>query len=355
MLPIILSFGAVYALIPLLIIIILIAAAAGISRGYDIFAIFGIGVLAGIGGKSGGKGSLAGKSAYKGRAGSTIGRAFAGSPVGRKISGQVAARAAAAKGAIVTGRSAKALNSALVQEVVAKSGPVTSHHIVKMAVGGVAATGALMAGAGVRAIASGTYGRTLKKYEGAKTQADREKYASKLQDLREQHGIKPTTNIELASAKDAINYDVKKAGSLGRTLTKKETDTLTKRLTDLTRIQALHEEAQKLKVTSGMIALGGALPAGYIENEVGRLVNEFHGKSTPASRSALDQSSVENKVKALTAGLPLYSAPPSVKTMSVPGGKLTRAYNAPYNAITDQTSANAKKMRSIMNFFVKKK
>lgn len=41
--------GAIYAFIPIVIIIILIAAAAGLSRGTDIFQLFGIGALIGIG------------------------------------------------------------------------------------------------------------------------------------------------------------------------------------------------------------------------------------------------------------------------------------------------------------------
>ncbi len=59
MLPIILSIGAIYAFIPIIVIIILIAAAAGLMRGTDIFALFGIGTLMGMAsgiGKGAGKG-----------------------------------------------------------------------------------------------------------------------------------------------------------------------------------------------------------------------------------------------------------------------------------------------------------
>lgn len=60
LLPIIaLSLGAINALIPLLIVIILIAAAGASMRGYNIFAIFGISTLAGIGSA---KGSFQGKN-----------------------------------------------------------------------------------------------------------------------------------------------------------------------------------------------------------------------------------------------------------------------------------------------------
>ena len=57
---IVLSVGAVDALIPLMIIVILIVAAAGATRGYSIFNVFGIATLAGIGA---GKGSIQGRSA----------------------------------------------------------------------------------------------------------------------------------------------------------------------------------------------------------------------------------------------------------------------------------------------------
>ena len=47
--PLLLSIGAIYAFIPIFIIIILIAAAAGLTRGYDLLAVFGIGTLFGFG------------------------------------------------------------------------------------------------------------------------------------------------------------------------------------------------------------------------------------------------------------------------------------------------------------------
>ncbi len=59
---VLLSIGAINALIPIIIILILIAAAAGSTRGYSIFAILGIGTIAGMG--PSGKGSMAGKGSY---------------------------------------------------------------------------------------------------------------------------------------------------------------------------------------------------------------------------------------------------------------------------------------------------
>ena len=60
MIAIILSLGAVNALIPLLIVLVLIVAAAGSTRGYSIFNFFGLATLAGI--NPGGKASMVGKS-----------------------------------------------------------------------------------------------------------------------------------------------------------------------------------------------------------------------------------------------------------------------------------------------------
>ena len=53
----VLSLGDVDALIPIIIILILIAAAGGLTRGFDIFSLFGLGTLAGIG--LGSRGSMA--------------------------------------------------------------------------------------------------------------------------------------------------------------------------------------------------------------------------------------------------------------------------------------------------------
>ncbi len=65
----VLSIGAIYAFIPIVIIIILIAAAAGLTRGKDLFAIFGLGALIGFGGAAGrgmGKGISKGPQIPKG-------------------------------------------------------------------------------------------------------------------------------------------------------------------------------------------------------------------------------------------------------------------------------------------------
>jgi len=65
MLQFVMSIGAIYAFIPIVIIIILIAAAVGLTRGTDIFQMFGIGTLVGIGGGVGSKSGV-GKGLVKG-------------------------------------------------------------------------------------------------------------------------------------------------------------------------------------------------------------------------------------------------------------------------------------------------
>lgn len=60
--PVVLSIGAIYALIPLMIIVALIAAAAGLSRGANIFQFFGfdalLGLSSGVGAGAAGKGMI---------------------------------------------------------------------------------------------------------------------------------------------------------------------------------------------------------------------------------------------------------------------------------------------------------
>lgn len=60
-----LSIGAINALVPVIVILILIAAAAGLTRGGDIFRLFGVSTLLGI---RTGRGTLSGKSPFKAKA-----------------------------------------------------------------------------------------------------------------------------------------------------------------------------------------------------------------------------------------------------------------------------------------------
>ena len=59
---IVLSLGAINAMIPVLTILILLVAAAGLNRGYSLFNFFGLSTLAGI--NPGGKASIAGKTGF---------------------------------------------------------------------------------------------------------------------------------------------------------------------------------------------------------------------------------------------------------------------------------------------------
>lgn len=59
---VLLSLGAINAMIPILIILILLVASAGLNRGYSLFNFFGISTLAGI--NPGGKASVAGKTGF---------------------------------------------------------------------------------------------------------------------------------------------------------------------------------------------------------------------------------------------------------------------------------------------------
>ena len=103
MLPVILSFGAIDALVPLIIIIILIAAAGGLTRGFDMLKFFGIETLAGIGAGAAAKGSLLKKTAFTkkagqalvGKGGKTTGKLFSpGKATASKINRTIARNAA---------------------------------------------------------------------------------------------------------------------------------------------------------------------------------------------------------------------------------------------------------------------
>lgn len=88
------SLGAINALIPILIILILLVAAAGLNRGYSLFNFFGLATLAGI--NPGGKASIAGKTGF-GFAGSGFvgggGRLGSALGLGRRLRARIGKRA----------------------------------------------------------------------------------------------------------------------------------------------------------------------------------------------------------------------------------------------------------------------
>lgn len=84
------SLGAINALVPVIIILVLLVAAAGLNRGYSLFNFFGLTTLAGI--NPGGKSSLAGKSGFNFAAayiGPGVGSTL---KVGKKVFGRAARR-----------------------------------------------------------------------------------------------------------------------------------------------------------------------------------------------------------------------------------------------------------------------
>ncbi len=91
LLPVVLTFGAIDALVPVLIIIILIAAAATLTRGWNALNMFGIGFLAGVAGQAGNVGTLRGKSTFT--KGKSPGRGYSRVLLGAtSVGGQVAVR-----------------------------------------------------------------------------------------------------------------------------------------------------------------------------------------------------------------------------------------------------------------------
>jgi hypothetical protein len=83
---VLLTFGAVDALVPLLIVIVLIAAAAGLTRGWNAMKLFGIDFIAGAASLAGTRGSMMKNSAFTG--GRTPGRSF-GNALNKIVKGSV--------------------------------------------------------------------------------------------------------------------------------------------------------------------------------------------------------------------------------------------------------------------------
>ena len=126
MLPIILTFGAINTLVPLMVIIILIAAGAGLMRGYDIFAVLGISTLAGLGNRMGSKGNLKKSSNPKPLA-SSLGKRAEGGLIRQKIgTAAKSTRNAVFAGTGLMGASSVSKSSAqvdkLTQDIAAKAG-----------------------------------------------------------------------------------------------------------------------------------------------------------------------------------------------------------------------------------------
>ncbi|MEM0150014.1 MAG: hypothetical protein QXW10_03905, partial [Candidatus Micrarchaeaceae archaeon] len=137
MIPILLSFNAVYVLIPILIIVILIAAAAGLTRGTDIFALLGFGTIMGftsgmgagrvkgLAGRKYGSGGAAGAARIKKRAAQKKKGGAAGKMNGKKKGkGGPAVKGATKFGAIGGALAMRKAVKAKMLEKVGKGGSV---------------------------------------------------------------------------------------------------------------------------------------------------------------------------------------------------------------------------------------
>jgi hypothetical protein len=234
-----LSFGYIDALIPLLIIIVLIAAAAGLIRKWEVFELFGIEVLAGLGG--GGKGSLAKKTAY----GSKISQPARGQKMfalpdrlskkmnpepgefesramnaGKNLRENVMARAqvnqatnsltkyvtnqpsgtTSTLGQTPIGKAFHKVNSAL-YATFSNPGFRTMTGLGAMSVG-------LFTPLGYNRMSKNEYEHSKIEYENAVKAGDekaKEKWAAKIYEMQEKHGFVPTSQLEFDAAKEVKN------------------------------------------------------------------------------------------------------------------------------------------------------
>ncbi|MDE1873747.1 MAG: hypothetical protein KGI04_01350 [Candidatus Micrarchaeota archaeon] len=328
LLAVVLSFGAVDALIPLLVIMILIAAAAGLTRGYNLFRIFGIGTLAGIGAAGlSGKGSLVGKTSYskspvkaKG-----VGRQFAYRATGlknrqgktvspgkfarSKVNSWQAGRAANKQANSLPGISGNSISGGSAF----KSAVGRILHVAGQAAGG-AFLGSVLSSKGGGMVAKEKYNSTLKKYENASEKykaagskleqesalADREKYAHQLQDMAEKENIPMSSPLEHASTSDAISYTLKEAQAKGRPLTQSEAATVRNALIRLNTRKALGDE---FKEWSEIAALGGVLNSENTRGVARRLSREASGISKAGAISSLNEDAIKAQVDRQMSGI----------------------------------------------------
>ncbi len=238
---VILSFGYVNALIPLLIIIILIAAAAGLTRGWDALKLFGIEALMGVG--AAGKGSLRGKSAYKSKYVTTFSPsqlrtikkktspyigAGAGKTLGNKIVNRskkaaltnslmkAVAPAGGAKGAGMSTGNAKQ-PPGRVRMALNKAGQrtgINTNTAKKLAEGAALAATGVGAMAGLNVVRDISYDNKVNRYRAASADAEtssaaldaKQKAAFDLQKKMMEKGKMPLTEEERRSAADARAY-----------------------------------------------------------------------------------------------------------------------------------------------------
>jgi hypothetical protein len=313
LIQILLSFGYIDALVPLLIIMILIAAAAGLTRGWDALKLFGIETLVGAGGIAG-KGSLTRKSAYQG---SKVVTAAIKSPPLKK---NVAAKIKNARDKIVTGRQTNQATNSLTQYVMTppsggrgttgtgsggsntsvpsqtQAGQATSRNIktplvtygLKAAAGAALVGGGLLAPLGYKRIRKVgqdyEYNYYKREYENAKTKEEKEKWASKMYGMMEKQGIVPTSQLEFSAAEHAHDY-LKKHFVPGSILSKENADSLQKKLKNIERTRQLNVGIQKLQEDYNRSKISAA----DVKSEVRKLVKDYY---TPGFKEAEVASAV---------------------------------------------------------------
>jgi hypothetical protein len=307
MLPVILSFGAIDALVPLIIIIILIAAAGGLTRGFDMLKFFGIETLAGIGMGAAAKGSLLRKTAFTkkagqalvGKGGKTTGKLFSpGKAAASKINRRIARNAAFEKelealGVKYAGKKQSRLLNMLKGFAVKLGGPAVKAGRVVAPVsvlGGVAGAKAVAAGtrAGIRALRGRRGSRqkvnvtNLGKVAGPTPFSDELNELKNLKDLQEK-----LANRRRALARSAVKEDrmrikkeiselEKKLGKMGNELQMR----VTKR-----RVNLLQEGEPELQAARARFLQTGDI--GEYRKEFNKLWDKTHKGEPSLLRSVI--------------------------------------------------------------------
>ncbi len=298
-----------------MVIIILMAAAAGLTRGYDILKIFGIGTMAGVAGAGlAGRGSMLGKTAFSKAPTKALGsgRRFAGaagsltSKGGKSLGQQAGGKLNARTQAKLERQHTDALTNLIDKRLAGKTqeakevGRLNKTRtglgvFMRMAtpVAGVG-IGHAMGGKGSQISHNAAYERALKRYREAETE-DKGKYASQLLGLVSKSKIAFGSELEFAATADATKYELGKAAAKraeivadaakkGRgvnDLTRGEGkrinqigEELRAKLTDFAKIEALGKELEKQTqqagVSIGMAALAAGGAAGASEETMGR-------------------------------------------------------------------------------------
>jgi hypothetical protein len=313
MLQLLLSYGALNALIPLFIILIVLAAAAGISRGYDIFSILGIGVLAGVGKSAGGRGSFGSKTAYRAKMGYSTGQRVVGSYFNRKFVKTKAAKAGttvnaklgSAKRTISLMKSGRTAEEALANDMAdsvmeVKKNEKLGRGYGRIALGILLSTITLGGLLGERQLARGRYERAVRKYKEAEARGDTyemDKWRAKIEEM-EGHGYAfgPKGNPDLEgvkSAKEAIDLEVFKMKHTTSPKPKK-VEKFKKTIEKLSEKEILGEEMEILNADYR----GGTITKSQAQAETARLANEYYERKGRFAKTAIESRVQVHKTRA---------------------------------------------------------